>query len=110
MSAPANSASTHPDFPNGTEVYNEKVTSQFFGQKGVVYGSGPSPKNPSTSAVVWVRWPDGSHFGYLPQRLGKVPAVESSYLVTSVKKGTRKVSVHEVRENKFGRQTIFQRS
>lgn len=102
------SVSTHPDFPNNTKVINIHPRSQFFGQRGVVYGSGPSQTNVSTHAVVYVAWPDGERHAYFPSRLALAPAEESSYKVSSRTRDGRRVTIHEVASSKRPRPTIFE--
>lgn len=110
MSATASSTSTHLEFPNGTEVINISPKSIFFGQRGVVYGSGPSRGNTSTSATIFVSWPSGEKHSYFPSRLAPAPSKEADYKVGNVSnRGGRKVTIHEIRVEKRARPTIFTR-
>jgi hypothetical protein len=101
-------ASTHPDFADGLEVVCIKKTSAYYGQRGVVYGSGATKKDPSnTSAVIYVRWPNGARNGYLAKRLSPAPKNEIAYRISTKNKGKTKVEIHEVPASK-NRPTIFE--
>lgn len=110
MSASDVKVSTHPEFPNGTEVINISPKSSFFGHHGIVYGSGPSQKNASSDAVIFVTWPSGDKHSYFPKRLALAPAKEHEYKVgnSRVKDG-KKITVHEILAEKRSRPTIFTR-
>lgn len=106
--ASAVSVSSHPDFPNDTEVINIHPRSEFFGQRGLVYGSGPSQKNPSSFAVVFVKWPDGERHSYFPSRLAIAPLQESKYKVSKNTRDKKLIMTHEVPATKRPRPTIFE--
>lgn len=109
MPSPSTNNSTHPDFPNNTEVVNTSLRSHYYGQRGVVCGSGPSKRSTSTHAVVYVRWPSGDRFKYFPNSLAIAPKKESEYRVSHRTQGKRKVQVHEVPATVRPCPSIFQR-
>lgn len=102
-------SSTHPDFPNGTEVINCSPRSGYFGQRGIVYGSGPSKNNDSGNAVIFVTWPDGQKHSYFPSRLSIAPKNEKAYKISSRTREGKRVTIHEVPAEKRSRPNIFAR-
>lgn len=100
--------STHPDFPNGTEVINVSPRSAFFGHRGKVYGSGPSKANDSTCATIFVAWPGGERHSYFPSRLAHAPLAEFKYKIRARTDNGKRITVHEVPATKRPRPTIFE--
>lgn len=107
----ANNNSTHPEFPNGTTVINVRQNSKYFGQRGAVYGSGPSKKHPnSDAAIIYVCWEGGARNGYFPSRLALAPKAVAEYRVVNKTDGKKKIGIYQIPASKRPRPTILQQA
>lgn len=102
--------SEHPDFPIGTQVIGLKAGSNYYGQRGEVYGAGPN--STGTLTLVWVRWHhNGDCLKHLAKSLAVAALDEAEYKTSSRTVNGKKITYHVLPGvAKHARPTVFQRS
>lgn len=97
------------EFTKGVEVICIRKASKFFGQRGTIYGTGPS--GIKQLPHVFVQWHStNERHSYLHKNLAVAAKVEAAYLKNERKVKGGKISIHEVPAETKPRPTIYERT